>query len=135
MQRQRTRDTKPELAVRRLVHAAGLRYRVDVAPLKGLRRRADIVFGPTRVAVFVDGCFWHGCPQHGARPTTANTTYWREKVVRNQDRDADTDAKLSAAGWLIVRCWEHENFEQVAERVILAVESLRPSSTRKADGC
>jgi len=138
MQRQRTRDTNPELAVRRLVHAAGLRYRVDVAPLKGLRRRADVVFGPTKVAVFVDGCFWHGCPQHGARRTTANTTYWREKVVRNQDRDADTDAKLSAAGWLIIRCWEHDDPEKVAERISSAVNLRRTadcsqSSTTSAD--
>jgi len=125
MQRQRTRDTKPELAVRRLLHAAGLRYRVDVAPLTGLRRRADIVFGPAKVAVFIDGCFWHGCPEHGARPTTANPAYWRGKVVRNQARDADTDAKLSAAGWLSIRCWEHEDPKQVAERVILTVESRR----------
>lgn len=125
MQRQRTRDTEPELAVRRLLHAAGLRYRVDVAPLPGLRRRADIVFGPAKVAVFIDGCFWHGCPEHGARPTTANPAYWREKVVRNQDRDADTDARLSAAGWLSIRCWEHEDPKQVAERVILTVESRR----------
>lgn len=125
MQRQRTRDTNPELAVRRLVHAAGLRYRVDVAPLKGLRRRADIVFGQTKVAVFVDGCFWHGCPQHGARRITANTTYWREKVVRNQDRDADTDVKLSAAGWLIIRCWEHDDPDKVAERIISAVDTRR----------
>jgi DNA mismatch endonuclease, patch repair protein len=125
MQRQRTRDTDPELAVRRLLHAAGLRYRVDAAPLKGLRRRADIVFGPAKVAVFIDGCFWHGCPEHGGRPTTANTTYWREKVIRNQERDTDTDAKLTAAGWLSVRCWEHEDPEQVAERVISTVASRR----------
>jgi DNA mismatch endonuclease (patch repair protein) len=103
MQRQQTRDTQPELAVRRLLHSAGLRYRVDVAPLESLRRRADVVFGPAKVALFVDGCFWHGCPAHGARPTKANERYWREKVERNQARDRDTDARLAAAGWTAIR--------------------------------
>ena len=87
MQRQRTRDTAPELAVRRLLDAAGLRYRIDVAPLPSLRRRADVVFGPARVALFIDGCFWHGCPNHGSRRTTANADYWAEKIKRHRARD------------------------------------------------
>src|SRR4051794_15261829 len=76
MQLQRTRDTAPELAVRRNLHAMGLRYRVDCQPLQTLRRRADIVFGPARVAVFIDGCFWHGCPEHSRPKTKANSVYW-----------------------------------------------------------
>lgn len=99
MQLQPTRDTAPELAVRRLLHAAGLRYRVDVAPLPGMRRRADVVFRRARVALFIDGCFWHGCPEHGSRRTTANTSYWSAKVERNQARDRDTDERLRDAGW------------------------------------
>ena len=98
MQVQRTRDTAPELALRRLLHAAGLRYRVDRPPLPGLRRRADLVFGPARVAVYVDGCFWHGCPQHGTRPK-ANTDWWDAKLAGNRARDADTDRRLTDAGW------------------------------------
>ncbi|MCV7170812.1 very short patch repair endonuclease [Mycobacterium manitobense] len=121
MQRQQTRDTAPELAVRRLIHAAGLRYRVDVAPLTAMRRRADVVFGPARVALFVDGCFWHGCPVHGSRRTTANSDYWAEKIERNQRRDRDTDQQLRAAGWLPLRFWEHEVPEDVAAAVVAAV--------------
>lgn len=98
MQKQRTRDTVPELAVRRFLHARGLRYRVDRAPLAGLRRRADIMFGPARVAVFIDGCFWHGCPKHGNSRPSVNGWYWATKIQGNRDRDADTDARL-AAGW------------------------------------
>src|SRR5437868_14001783 len=99
MQRQQTRDTQPELAIRRLLHAAGLRYRVDAAPLPTLRCRADVVFGPTKVALFVDGCFWHGCPDHGARPTRANPSYWADKIRRNRERDRRTDELLKEVGW------------------------------------
>lgn len=103
----------------------GMRYRVDRAPLKALRRRADIVFGPARVAVFIDGCFWHGCPDHGRPQTKANPAYWSEKMARNRARDADTDAKLAAAGWLVVRVWEHEDPAVVATRVAGAVRQRR----------
>lgn len=116
MQDQRARDTTPELALRRQLHAAGLRYRVDRAPLPGLRRRADIVFGPSRLAVFVDGCFWHGCPQHGVKPRT-NEGWWRAKLERNKARDTDTDARLEAAGWRVLRIWEHEDPVMAAQRV------------------
>jgi DNA mismatch endonuclease, patch repair protein len=135
MQLQRTRDTVPEMAVRRLLHAMGLRYRVDRPPLKGLRRRADLVFGPSKVAVFVDGCFWHGCPMHGNPRPSVNGWYWPEKIQRNRDRDADTDHRLAEAGWLVVRAWEHEPAEQVAEAVAVAVASRRPGARRsRADG-
>lgn len=117
MQMQRTRDTAPELAVRRYLHASGLRYRVDRPPLRGLRRRADIVFGPARVVVYVDGCFWHGCPQHGRPSTAANPAYWAEKMERNRARDSDTDLRLTEAGWAVVRVWEHEDPQKVARRV------------------
>lgn len=128
MQRQQTRDTQPELVIRRFLHAAGLRYRVDVPPLPTLRRRADVVFGPTKVALFIDGCFWHGCPEHGARPTHSNPTYWADKIRRNRERDHHTDTLLEAAGWISVRVWEHENPREVAERVTLVVSLRRKSA-------
>ena len=124
MQAQRTRDTAPELAVRRLLHARGLRYRVDRSPLPGLRRRADVVFGPARLAVYVDGCFWHCCPLHGNQPR-ANSAYWEPKLRRNCERDAETDRALSQAGWAVLRAWEHEDPEAVACRVEQALQALR----------
>jgi len=124
MQLQKTRDTGPELAVRRALHAMGLRYRVDRSPLPGLRRRADVVFGPAKVAVFIDGCFWHGCPEHGRQPG-ANSWYWPAKIQRNKDRDADTDRRLAEAGWAVVRAWEHEQAEEVAARVAQLVRIRR----------
>ena len=125
MSAQRSKDTAPELALRSRLHRMGLRYRTHVAPLATLRRRADIVFGPARVAVFVDGCFWHGCPEHGRRRHAVNGWYWPEKIARNQRRDADTDRQLEAAGWLVVRVWEHEDHEQVAARVAELVRARR----------
>ncbi|HEY3718392.1 MAG TPA: very short patch repair endonuclease [Jatrophihabitantaceae bacterium] len=126
MQVQRTRDTAPEVAVRQLLHAMGLRYRVDRAPLKGLRRRADIVFGPAKVAVYVDGCFWHGCPDHGRPKTAANPQYWSAKMARNQARDADTDRRLAEAGWQVVRVWEHDDPARVADDVSDLVRQRQP---------
>ncbi|MBO3746193.1 very short patch repair endonuclease [Streptosporangiaceae bacterium NEAU-GS5] len=108
MQANRGRDTKPELALRRAVHALGLRYRVSVRPLPRLRRTADIVFTRVKVAVFIDGCFWHGCPEHHTKAAT-NADYWAEKVRRNRERDAETDRLLMDAGWTVIRVWEHEN--------------------------
>ena len=81
----------------------------------------EIVFPKSKVAVFVDGCFWHGCPEHGPRVYTTNAWYWPEKIERNQARDADTDAQLGAAGWQTVRVWEHEAVENAAQRIRAAV--------------
>ncbi|MFJ8613547.1 very short patch repair endonuclease [Streptomyces sp. NPDC093675] len=120
----RSRDTKPEKALRSLVHAAGLRYRVSAKPLPGMRRTADLLFRPARVAVFVDGCFWHGCPDHFALPRT-NTAYWEEKIARNVRRDRDTDARLAAEGWLVLRFWEHQSAEECAQLVCDAVTARR----------
>ena len=120
----RTRDTDPEIALRRLLHRRGLRYRLDVRPLPTLRRRADIVFPRDRVAVFVDGCFWHGCPRHPSWPKT-NAMWWREKIERNRERDRETSARLRAAGWTVVRVWEHEEASKAAERVRRAVLTRR----------
>ena len=113
MSRQATRDTEPELLLRRELHARGLRYRVD-APLPGMpRRRADILFTRAKVAVFVDGCFWHGCPAHKTAPAN-NAAWWTAKLTRNVERDRETDAHLDSLGWTVVRVWEHENMTQAA---------------------
>jgi DNA mismatch endonuclease (patch repair protein) len=111
------RDTTTELAVRRLLHARGLRYRVDYAPLPTMRRRrADIVFTRAKVAVFIDGCFWHGCPEHATTPKQ-HAEYWGPKLAANRARDAETNSALEAAGWTVLRFWQHEEPEAVAERI------------------
>ena len=117
MQGNRGRDTTPELAVRRLLHAAGCRYRVDMQPLPGLRRRADIVFPRHKLAVFIDGCYWHGCPAHRATPKT-NTLYWSAKLASNRARDDDTNKRLAEQGWHAARYWEHEDALIVAADVL-----------------
>jgi DNA mismatch endonuclease, patch repair protein len=122
----RSRDTKPELAVRALLHAQGLRYRVDLAPLKGVRRRADIVFTRQKIAVFIDGCFWHYCPVHG-RDAASNTEYWGPKLRRNVERDRETDTLLRQQGWVVLRFWEHEEPEAVADAISTSVSDRRGS--------
>ncbi|MFD8706689.1 very short patch repair endonuclease [Kitasatospora sp. NPDC059648] len=126
MSNQRSRDTDIEIALRRALHAAGLRYRVHRRPLKDVRREADILFGPARVAVFVDGCFWHGCPQHATWPKN-NAVFWREKIEKNRARDCDTDARLAEAGWVSIRVWEHETAAEAAERIATLVRGRRPA--------
>ena len=125
MQSQRARDTAPELKIRRLLYSSGMRYRVDRAPIAGLRRRADILFGPARVAVFIDGCFWHSCPEHGSRPK-ANSARWQAKLLRNLQRDRDTDQRIQNAGWVVVRVWEHEEPTAAAARITATVRSRQP---------
>ncbi|WP_369778674.1 very short patch repair endonuclease [Streptomyces sp. R33] len=124
MSRQKSRNTGVEVALRKLLHGSGLRYRIHRRPVKGVRREADIVFGPARVAVFVDGCFWHGCPEHATWPRN-NADFWRKKIEGNRSRDLDTDARLAIAGWLSVRIWEHEDPVEAAERVISTVAMRR----------
>ena len=116
------RDTAPELALRRALHAAGYRYRV-VHPVPGNRRRSiDIAFTRARVAVFVDGCFWHGCPEHGTQPR-ANSAWWTSKLAANRARDEDTDRLLREAGWQVVRIWEHEGLDDAVAAVRAALET------------
>jgi DNA mismatch endonuclease (patch repair protein) len=124
MQRQARRDTAPEMALRRALHRRGLRYRVDAAPLPGLRRTADLVFPRERVAVYVDGCFWHACPQHATVPK-ANRAWWTEKLAANVRRDRDTDDRLERAGWAVVRVWSHEDAGVAADRVEAVVRERR----------
>lgn len=119
----RRRDTKIELAVRRRIHAMGLRYRVDYPADTGdRRRRVDIVFTRARVAVFIDGCFWHGCPTHFVEPKN-NADYWRPKIQRNRERDLESTARLESAGWTVLRFWEHEDPGGAAELIRATVLS------------
>ncbi|MEU4359575.1 very short patch repair endonuclease [Streptomyces virginiae] len=119
MSRQVSRDTAQEVAVRRLLHAAGLRYRVNL-PVPGMRRRTiDIAFTRARIAVFLDGCFWHGCPQHATRPK-ANAEWWRAKLEKNMSRDRETTAHLEDAGWTVLRFWEHELPDEVARKIAVS---------------
>ncbi|MFI5906019.1 very short patch repair endonuclease [Dactylosporangium sp. NPDC051541] len=117
MSRQRRRDTAPEVSIRQLLHAQGYRYRV-AWPIPGLRRRsADIAFTRAQVAVFVDGCFWHSCPEHKTSPN-ANGQWWSEKLETNRLRDAATTAHLEASGWTVVRIWEHERPADAVTRIV-----------------
>jgi DNA mismatch endonuclease (patch repair protein) len=116
MERQRTRDTAPEVALRSELHRLGLRYRVHTRPIGDVRRVADVVFRSAQLAVFVDGCFWHGCQEHGGVPK-ANSGWWRDKLDSNRARDIDTDAAFRQAGWEVVRVWEHEDPAVAARRI------------------
>ena len=124
MQSNTSRDTAPEVAVRRLLFARGLRYRVDSRPLPSLRRRADIVFVGPKIAVFVDGCFWHGCPEHGTTRFRTNSEFWINKIETNVARDLDTTAQLEAAGWSVLRFWEHVPPAVVANEIESAVRAV-----------
>jgi len=126
MQDQRRRNTGPELALRKVLWASGVRYRIDSRPLAAFRRRADVVFTGVRLAVFVDGCFWHGCRWHGSWPKQ-NRKWWAEKIRRNRERDRETDGILRRAGWVVLRIWEHEDPARAAIRVLRKVrERMRP---------
>lgn len=124
MSRQRRTDTEPELAIRRSLHSRGFRYRVD-APLPGLpRRRADLLFGGAKVAVFIDGCFWHRCPEH-ATVSQSNSEWWADKLSGNVARDRATDRHLSELGWTVLRFWEHEKPDDVVALISDALTSGR----------
>ena len=126
MQGNRSRDTKPEMAVRSAVHRRGIRFRVSARPQPELARTADLVLRKTRIAVFVDGCYWHGCLDHHTQPAT-NSEYWANKIARNIERDGETTAYLRQAGWTVLRFWEHEDPEVVADQVQTAVQSALAS--------
>lgn len=122
------RDTPCELAVRSAVHQLGLRFRVDWR-LPGTRRRADLAFASAKVAVFIDGCFWHACPKHATWPK-ANARWWRDKIETNVRRDRDTDSMLKKSGWKVLRFWEHENSGTAALAIVRAVNSRRARRMR-----
>jgi DNA mismatch endonuclease (patch repair protein) len=119
MKANRRRDTGPERAVRSLLHALGLRFRIDF-PIRadgGRVLRPDIVFPRQRVVLYIDGCYWHGCPEHGTTPAT-NRGYWQPKIEENRRRDTDQTSRLECSGWTVLRAWEHEDPEAVAARVL-----------------
>lgn len=132
MQANRSRDTGPELALRRALYSLGLRYRVCARPIPGVRRTADVVFGPAQVAVEVRGCFWHGCPEHYRAPSS-NVSYWAEKVDRNRRRDEENARRLHEAGWVLEVVWEHEDMP-AASRRIAALVGERREATRRVRG-
>lgn len=130
MRGNKARDTKPEKLLRSLLHKEGLRYRVNARPIEDLRRTVDVLFPKQKVAVLIDGCFWHVCPEHH-RAAVRNAERWNEKFEENQRRDAETNRLLKEAGWRVIRAWEHEAPEEVARRVIAAVRGMpsEPSGT------
>ncbi|MEU9563075.1 very short patch repair endonuclease [Streptomyces sp. NPDC048161] len=130
MSANRGKDTGPELALRRLLFKRGLRYRVNARPLVEIRRKADLVFPGDRVAVFVDGCFWHGCPDH-YRPAVKNADFWRQKIDGNRARDAETNEKLLAAGWRVIRVWEHEDPARAAGEIEQLLRRSRASGAQR----
>ena len=116
MSRIRGRDTGPELALRRAAWKAGLRYRLN----HSLPGKPDLVFVKAKVAIFVDGCFWHGCPEHSVKPQT-NSQFWEKKLRRNIERDREVNERLAAGGWTVLRFWEHD----VTRDVVQCVEDIR----------
>jgi DNA mismatch endonuclease (patch repair protein) len=135
MRANRRTDTKPELALRHALHRLGYRYRKDYRlDLDGGRRvRPDIAFTARKVAVFVDGCFWHACPEHGSKPR-ANEWYWGPKLIKNVERDRVNDAALILAGWTVVRLWEHVPIDEAVGTVVTALTAtVPPGSANAAD--
>jgi DNA mismatch endonuclease (patch repair protein) len=124
MARIRQTGTKPEIALRKELHKRGLRYRVNFEVLHKPRRVADIAFTSLSIAVFVDGCFWHGCPLHATWPKQ-NAEFWRKKIAANQLRDDDTNHRLRELGWTTIRIWSHETVHEAALRVLSAVYESR----------
>lgn len=124
MSRQKTRDTLAEVSVRRTLFARGLRFRVNYPVPRHGRRTIDIAFPRVRVAVFIDGCFWHGCPVHGTIPH-ANTEWWMKKIQTNRARDSETSEWLEAEGWIVMRFWEHDLPDRVADDVESVVRERR----------
>lgn len=125
MRAQRERDTDPELALRRALHAQGLRYRVHRQVVPGTRRQVDVVFPTERVAVDVRGCFWHVCPEHATWPKR-NGDWWEQKLNANVVRDLDTEDRLHSADWVHVVVWEHEDPNEAARRIHEVVVRRRP---------
>jgi DNA mismatch endonuclease, patch repair protein len=127
MRANRRTDTKPELALRHALHRLGYRYRKDyrLDLASGRRVRPDIAFTARKLAVFVDGCFWHACPEHGSKPR-ANEWYWGPKLIKNVERDRGNDAALILAGWTVVRLWEHVPLDEAVATVVAALTTVGP---------
>lgn len=121
------RDNPHERALRSALHRRGLRFRLHRRILTNSRRTVDIVFPRARVAVFLDGCFWHGCPSHGTWPKN-NADWWRAKIEANIARDRDTDRRLEELGWSVIRVWEHEPIDVAADRLKHALRGIEPQT-------
>jgi DNA mismatch endonuclease (patch repair protein) len=130
MQATARRDTPCEMAIRSAIHRLGLRYVIDRSPIRQTRRRADLLFRTARVAVFVDGCFWHGCPTHGTWPKS-NAVWWRAKIEKNRERDLHTDVSLRAEGWAVARIWAHQDPLHAAKRIVRLVRQRRSEAARE----
>ena len=133
MQGNRSRDTGPEMALRRAVHAMGLRYRVCTRPIPEVRRTADLVFSKAKVAVEIRGCYWHGCEEHHRLPT-ANQEYWSAKLERNKARDRRLEDLLSDAGWKLVVVWEHDDPAAAAADIASLVRIRRAALLVRRNG-
>lgn len=133
MQAQREHNTIPEVRIRKLLHAAGYRYRLHRL-VPGTRREIDIALVRDRVAVFVDGCFWHGCQEHRTVPRS-NREWWAAKLAANRARDADTTRRLTCEGWRVVRIWEHEDPEKAVSSLIQFLQSSTPDTVQHHDDC
>lgn len=134
MQSVRSSDTDIEKKLRSVLHQSGLRFRIGRKPESDIRCEADIVFGPAKVCVFVDGCYWHGCPQHFKPPRT-NRHWWMEKITDNVKRDHRQSEALTARGWLVIRVWEHDLSDEIATRIAKWISRLvkaRRLSTRRS---
>lgn len=133
MRSTRSRDTRPEVRIRSELHRMGLRFRVHARPVADLRSRADVLFGRAKVAVFLDGCFWHSCPLHGTMPK-ANAAFWRQKLAANRSRDAKITRRLRLAGWEVVRVWEHEQPQSAARMIARTVRARIAKSETLSGG-
>lgn len=123
MEQQKQRDTQPEIRIRSILHRTGYRFRADIRPESFLKTRADIVFTRVKLAVFIDGCFWHSCPVHRTTPKS-NTAWWLAKLEANRKRDRAADEALGKMGWKVMRIWEHEDPEKDARRIASVLECL-----------
>lgn len=138
MAKVRQKGTSAEIALRRELYRRGLRYRVGFEMLKKPRRVADIAFPGLRIAIFVDGCFWHGCPEHATWPKQ-NAEFWLQKIEANRQRDADTNERLCRIGWTVLRFWEHEPAPSAADAIanlVITTRSMRresPASSNQTD--
>lgn len=130
MSKVRQKGTAAEISLRKELYRRGMRYRVNFVVLKKPRRVADIIFLGLRIAVFVDGCFWHGCPVHATWPKQ-NAEFWRQKIEANRRRDVDTNEKLRAIGWNVLRFWEHESPSSAAETIVQLVDMTRAARLKK----
>ena len=133
MAKVRQKGTGAEIALRRELYQRGLRYRVGFQVLKKPRRVADVVFPGPMIAIFVDGCFWHGCPEHATWPKQ-NSEFWRQKIEANRARDDDTNQRLRSVGWTVLRFWEHEPPTEAADLVAHAVATGRLKRNASSPG-